>query len=171
MDNWRCQFSFNYDWHPDQQGVNTCQFYSEITLLLFQKFSEREVSHLHTTSIEMDPNKTFQILQPLPISQMHSTPFRELTKLTPIAFSQMQTPTGLFDNTLAQPGSPTKSPKQLTPSPCFESAQPTAMFSINEDEIMTEFASSGSQEFISLNPPLTMPISTPSSVHQPANPD
>ena len=119
----------------------------------------------------MDPNRTFQTLQPLPISKMHSTPFRELTSLTPISFSQMQTPTGLFDNTLAQPGSPTKSPKQLTPSPCFESAQSTAMFSINEDVIMTEFASTGSQEVIPLNPPTTMPISTPIPVHQHANPD
>ena len=31
---------------------------------------------------------------PLPISHMHSTSFRELTNLTPIWFSQMQTATG-----------------------------------------------------------------------------
>ena len=42
----------------------------------------------------MDPKKTFQTLQPLPISHMHSTSFRELTNLTPIWFSQMQTATG-----------------------------------------------------------------------------
>ena len=120
----------------------------------------------------MDPNKIFQTLQPLPISQMHSTPFRELTNLTPISFCQMQTPTGLFDNTLTQPGSRTKSSKQLTPSSCFESAQSsTAMFSITEDGIMTAFASSGSQELIPLNPPPTMPISNPIPVHQPANLD
>ena len=118
----------------------------------------------------MDPNKTFQTLQLLPISHMHSTPFRELTNLTPISFSQMQSPTGLFENTLAQPGTPTKSPNQLTPSPCFESAQSTVMFSINEDGIMTECASSGSQELI-LNSPPTRPINTPFPAHQPASPD
>ena len=119
----------------------------------------------------MDPNKTFQTLQPIPISHMHSTPFRELTNLTPISFSQMQTPTGLFDNTLAQHGTPTKSPNQLTPSPFFESAQSTAMFSINEDGIMTECASSGSQELKPLNPPPTRPINTPFPAHHPASPD
>ena len=64
MDNCRYQFSFNYDWHPDQQGVNTCQFYSEITSFvksLFQSFSESEVSHLHKTSIEMDQKGLFKL--------------------------------------------------------------------------------------------------------------
>ena len=45
------------------------------------------------------------------------------------------------------------------------------MFPINENGIMTECALSGSQKLIRLNPPPTMPISTPIPVHQPANLD